>query len=592
MFPETFANPAGFWALLAIPAIVLIHFLQRQSVELPVSTLFLLETLDKESVGGKRFERIRQSLPLWLQILVALLLAWVLAAPRWERSGAVQRIAIVVDCSASMAAFRDEAMISLQQEVPPLLRPRIASEFTLVESHREGETLYHGSNLDELVASLANWEPRRSAHQAEAALRAARSVAGEGGLVLFLTDHAIEEAPFGAQVLSVGRPLENVGFTGVAIDATSDPPFWRATIRNYGTQDQTREWILASGNRRTEPRTLELEAGETRILEGRFPEDADRIRIELQPDRFTLDDRLPAIVPRAKPLVVARRDSERLSGEFDAILRTLESVRPASSSAPPDLTLSAYNPLAPDPVAGQAVVCVDPGNNPGGFSNGALVATNHPLMEGLNWQGLLPRKSPGFPTGESPEVLLWQDDRPLIFLATRDDGSRQLVFNFDVPGSNVTRLPAFIVLVHRFAESVRRDKIAPLAGNFELDQALAPTFRRNGESSPLFLMTGEERVSIPLEQARILRAPGTPGFFRVQQDDVLLIDGAAHFADTREADFSHAASGGRLTREETETAQDRTLRDDRWALWLLVALGAILLAWYRLASPSREPTQG
>ena len=114
MFPETFANPAGFWALLAIPAIVLIHFLQRQSVELPVSTLFLLETLDKESVGGKRFERIRQSLPLWLQILVALLLAWVLAAPRWERSGAVQRIAIVVDCSASMAAFRDEAMISLQ----------------------------------------------------------------------------------------------------------------------------------------------------------------------------------------------------------------------------------------------------------------------------------------------------------------------------------------------------------------------------------------------------------------------------------------------------------------------------------------------
>ena len=40
--PLLFTNPLGFWALLGIPVVVLIHFLQRQSQVLPATTLFLL----------------------------------------------------------------------------------------------------------------------------------------------------------------------------------------------------------------------------------------------------------------------------------------------------------------------------------------------------------------------------------------------------------------------------------------------------------------------------------------------------------------------------------------------------------------------
>jgi len=36
-----FANPLGLLALLGIPAVLAIHFLQRKAKELPVSTLFL-----------------------------------------------------------------------------------------------------------------------------------------------------------------------------------------------------------------------------------------------------------------------------------------------------------------------------------------------------------------------------------------------------------------------------------------------------------------------------------------------------------------------------------------------------------------------
>ena len=51
------ANPAGLWALMAIPLVLLIHFLQEQSRRVRVSTLFLLERVQPESVGGARLER-------------------------------------------------------------------------------------------------------------------------------------------------------------------------------------------------------------------------------------------------------------------------------------------------------------------------------------------------------------------------------------------------------------------------------------------------------------------------------------------------------------------------------------------------------
>ena len=57
-----FANPAGLWALLALPVIVAIHCLQERARHRRVSTLFLLERVAPESVSGATFERLRNSL--------------------------------------------------------------------------------------------------------------------------------------------------------------------------------------------------------------------------------------------------------------------------------------------------------------------------------------------------------------------------------------------------------------------------------------------------------------------------------------------------------------------------------------------------
>src|SRR2546423_8253997 len=102
-----FANPLGLWALLGIPAILLIHFLQRESRRVTVSTLFLLEQLNPISAQGRRLERLRNSAPLWLQLLAVLLATWLLTQPRWVRKDSTQSIVVALDSSISMTVFRD-----------------------------------------------------------------------------------------------------------------------------------------------------------------------------------------------------------------------------------------------------------------------------------------------------------------------------------------------------------------------------------------------------------------------------------------------------------------------------------------------------
>ncbi len=117
----TLANPLGLLALIAIPIVIAIHFLQRRAQVIPSSTLFLLEKTQKESASGRKFDRLMNSIPLWLQLLIVLLITWLLVQPRFVKSNSTQRIAIVLDSSASMSVFpisktKDQ---SGKPEIPP-----------------------------------------------------------------------------------------------------------------------------------------------------------------------------------------------------------------------------------------------------------------------------------------------------------------------------------------------------------------------------------------------------------------------------------------------------------------------------------------
>ena len=72
MIPH-FTNTTAFWALLAIPLITAIHFLQHKTKTQATATLFLLEALAPEAHEGNAWDRLRISRSFWMQILASCL---------------------------------------------------------------------------------------------------------------------------------------------------------------------------------------------------------------------------------------------------------------------------------------------------------------------------------------------------------------------------------------------------------------------------------------------------------------------------------------------------------------------------------------
>lgn len=553
----SFGNPAGFWALLALPAILAIHFLQRESRRVVTSTLFLLEQLVPASAQGRRFERLRHSVPLWLQLLAALLLTWLLVQPRWLRRDSTQRVVIVLDSSVSMLAFRDALDRELDAHTAALASAAVKTEWHVIESDMSRPTIYSGADRAALLEAVKHWSPHLGAHDFTAALQLAQTLLHGRGTLIFVSDRACA-LPAGVKLLAIGRPLENCGFAGANVNGRQ----WQALVKNYGAAVQRRTWWIEASGQKSPAQELTLEPGQSSALRGEIPPGASGCEIVLSGDSFALDDRLPIVQPQPKPLQIVAEPGSPFADFFAQFAGSVESV----GSGKPDVRLTSYNSLAPAlPNETAIVFVVDPGTATA-FLPGNVVAENHPLTADLNWSGLLCRDTQRVAAKPGDQTLVWQGDRPLVFL--RESGAAHLlVVNFDLRASNATRLPAFVLLLHRFIEQVSAAKVAAESRNLDTNQPI------NVAADPALPAPAIDGERGPL------RAPATPGFFDVKQGTQILLHGAAQFADAREADFRDASFIDQLREPAAQLMAQNSAADLFAPIWTLALGVAMIGSW-------------
>lgn len=578
----TLANPLGLLALLGIPAVLAIHFLQRKSIELPVSTLFLLDRTRRDAASGRRFERIIPSVPLWMQLLAVLILSWFLAEPRYQKAASVQRVAVVLDSSASMGVFKKEAIARLIAELPKFQGPASGIELTVIEAAPGRPRVYAGDSFEDLRGALEKWQPLDGLTDPSQALRLARSLVSREGSVIYLTDTPAEQLPFEAHLIAIGEPVENVGFTGVSFSTEEGTTVWRALVRNYGKTAAERTWSIQTATGGSEPRPIRLEPGALVTLQAAYPAEARNVRLVLSPDRFPLDDVFPLVAPEPKTLALFTATSPAFADLTAKLLRALDAAVPTADAASADLSITSYDPLDPVLPPGNSIIFVEDGTRAGAYLKGGILAEPHPLLDTLNWQSLLVRETIELDRLPSDTVLLWQEKRPLIFLRERPaaegrPAARQLFFNFDLRLSNAGNQPAFIVLLHRFAESIRARKVAPTSENLETGQPIQITA---APGTPLQI-TATDFAGNPLPSftPAASHAPLTPGFLTVRQNDTILLEAAAHFADTREADLSACGSTATTDATNTSVIERHTRPDPLWRVWILLLLTALLVSW-------------
>ncbi len=487
----------------------------------------------------------------------------------------MQRIAVVLDSSASMGVFKKEAILRLAEELPTFQGSASTLELTLMESAPGRPRLFAGSSVAELKAVMEKWQPLDGLTDPSQALRLARSLVSREGTVIYLTDTPTDLLPFDAKLIAIGEPIENVGFTGVTFATEEGALVWRALVRNYSISDVDRNWSVVTSSGSTAPRPIHLAAGSLITLQSAFPIDEKSVRICLTSDRFPLDDTLPIVAPAPKALALFTATSPAFADLTGKLLRSLDAAVPTQDKATADLSISSYDPLDPVLTAGHSIVFMEDSTRTGAYLKGGVVAAANPLMDGLNWQSLLVRETIMLDPAPADTVLLWQEKRPLIFLR-ETMGNQQLCFNFDLRLSNAASQPAFIVLLHRFAESIRAAKVSPAAENLETGQPFKIDAAPGIPVKTTF--TDLAGKSIPWNYSSN-NVPLVPGFLTVQQNDTHLLDAAVFFADTREADFSACGKSDKQALSNKSTIERHTKPDPLWRVWILVLLVALLVSW-------------
>jgi hypothetical protein len=573
----TFGNLAGAWALAGLLAVLAIHFLQRRTRRVAATTLFLLDPLRPRIHEGTRFERLRSSASLWLQMAAVLVLAWLLLAPRFLLAESVQRIVVVLDASVSISAFREPLRAALERRTTALAGGAARTEWVLLDTALGHRTLFTGADRTGLVRALDAWEPRLGTHDASPSLEVARTLAGPQGLVVFATDH-VAPPPEGIELLAVGSPTENVGFVGVEVETGEGGPSFRALVKNHGAREATRTCRAEAEGWQGPASSLRLPPGAVRVVSGPFPPGREAFVLVLEADRFTLDDRLPLVRPRSKPLRVHVTPAAQAIAFTDRFLGTLEEVVRVGAAARPDLAIVTAGEAPPfvTPPA-RVVLGAGPGGT-GAYLRGPIVAANHPLVADLNWQGLLVRADPrAAPVDPDATTLVAQGSRPLV-LWRGPAAAAQLVVAFSVPDSNADRLPALPLLLHRFAESVRAATVGHERANVETGQRLSVAGDPGGASLRRELEAGTgSGDSAATEDAQ--QAPARPGFFRILQGQEPRLTAAAHFADAREADLLGAASREETRRHDRLTVARNSREDPLAPLWVVLLAGLLLADW-------------
>lgn len=514
-----FGNAIGFWALLAVPALLAIHFLQQRARLARTSTWFLIEKLAPDSARGRTWDRLRTSRTLWLQLLAALLATWVLVEPRWLRAESAQTVVVVLDASASLSAFRGPATAAAEREMSAANGLAVHTTWVVMTTNPRQPPLYRGPEENAARAALRRWQPELGRHDPAPALRLARGLAGAAGRTLFITDSR-GSVPPAQRAVGVGQPLENVGFAGATISREGEGLAWRALLKNHSDTPQRRTWQVAVAGRETAPQSIALAPAALVEISGALPADAAQATVVLSADAFADDDRLPIMRPAAKPLRVAIAGEDEAADFFRRVAAAVDGVTDArGGEAMLRLARASADEIARESRGGifwapadqraQAPLLHEP-----------VTAERHPLVSDLNWQGWFGTGAHGYVAAPGDEKLLWHGRWPVVFVRSPRPGARQLLLAFDWATSNAARLPATVLLARRFLEQERDAQRAPYAGNFDCAAPVAiagwPLDGREAftwEFQPADGSPVETRSLAPAEVAG-LRAPGARGIFR------------------------------------------------------------------------------
>lgn len=207
--PIGFAAPAFLWTLLAVPAVIALHFIRKQRKQKRVSASFLWR--DAKRIAQRR-RRFSLSWLLAAQLAFVTLAGLALARPYWRNDAAVAR-AFIIDASASMVA-RDSDGVRLEKalnQAQSLLRR--SGQVAIIRAGRDASVwLAATDDPADVREALANIQAGDVSSDLMRATDLARSLLPEAEVHVF-SDSTPENPSGGITWHNVGLDGQNLGIS-------------------------------------------------------------------------------------------------------------------------------------------------------------------------------------------------------------------------------------------------------------------------------------------------------------------------------------------------------------------------------------------
>lgn len=263
--------------LIIIPVIILLYILKQKVKDEPFSSTMLWQEIYKNLEAKTPFEKLKQNILMYLQILLMILLIFALMAPVLNKGGAVQENTIIVmDNSASMQYLyegedsRFDYSIKLAtNEIDGLSEN---STVTLISCNSEATVLYQGKDKATLKRRLKEMEPTIETGNLDIATNVVNSViAGMTNVqILCYTDTDFASEQWTKSNEKAALIVENVyskgenctlDYVNYAVEEEGVDVLCKVT--NYGEQDVTQDVSLYVDSEIVDVQTVTVKAGES-----------------------------------------------------------------------------------------------------------------------------------------------------------------------------------------------------------------------------------------------------------------------------------------------------------------------------------------
>lgn len=287
-------NPLGLLGLTAIPLIILLYILKLRRQPQVISSTLLWSKVLREMQANTPFQKLRNNLLMWLQILIVLLIAFALARPIYRgtlKTG--KKVVVILDTSASMKT-KDVKGKTRFEEAKEGVQGMIQNmsdgdAMMLLEGTRsQGVQTIFTSQKRQLYQSLEKMSPRDTPTElSESLLLAVSSLKGakeeqkentkESGEIYVFSDGAnlhlerLNNIQIPVHLTQVGTTGDNLGI--IALDVrrmtgTKDEYEIFANIKNFYAEQKTFFLSLKVGSEETpiDARELTLDPQENRSV--------------------------------------------------------------------------------------------------------------------------------------------------------------------------------------------------------------------------------------------------------------------------------------------------------------------------------------